>query len=75
MLTYFLGRSLDRREAMVPPARFPGVDKDVLRLLESNMDQAPARRRAREAFKDIQLDIDYILFKVHTYTNSVAYKH
>jgi hypothetical protein len=28
------------------------------------MDEVPARKRAREAFKDIQLGIDHILFKV-----------
>lgn len=56
-----------RREAMTPPARFQGVDEEVLKLLEANMDHAPARRRAREAFKDIQLSIDHILFKVQTY--------
>jgi len=30
----------------------------------SNLDEAPARRRAREAFKDIQLTIDHCLFRV-----------
>ncbi|PKI75627.1 hypothetical protein CRG98_004028 [Punica granatum] len=45
------------------PPKFPGVDEEVLKLLEANMDQAPERRRAREAFKDIQLGIDHILFK------------
>lgn len=30
----------------------------------SNMDEAPARRRAREAFKHIQLAIDHCLFRV-----------
>ncbi|KAK4749118.1 hypothetical protein SAY87_026567 [Trapa incisa] len=48
---------------MEPKSKFPGVDKEVLKLLEANMDEAPARRRAREAFKDIQLSIDHILFK------------
>ena len=32
----------------------------------SNLDEAPARRRAREAFKDIQLAIDHCLFRVCT---------
>ncbi|KAH1241214.1 hypothetical protein GmHk_07G018855 [Glycine max] len=31
----------------------------------SNLDEAPARRRAREAFKDIQLTIDHCLFRVY----------
>ncbi|KAL2896171.1 Caffeoylshikimate esterase [Bienertia sinuspersici] len=30
------------------------------------MDEAPARRRAREAFKDTQLSIDHCLFKIPT---------
>ena len=30
----------------------------------SNLDEAPARRRAREAIKDIQLAIDHCLFRV-----------
>lgn len=49
---------------MAPPVRLPGVDKELQKLLDANMDKAPARRRAREAFKDIQLGIDHILFKV-----------
>lgn len=51
-------------EAMAPQVRFPGVDEELQKLLDAKMDQAPARRRAREAFKDIQLGIDHILFKV-----------
>lgn len=51
-------------EAMAPPVRLPGVDEELQKLLDANMDQAPARRRACEAFKDIQLGIDHILFKV-----------
>lgn len=49
---------------MGPSVKFQGVDDEVKKLLDSNMDEAPARRRAREAFKDIQLGIDHILFKV-----------
>jgi len=41
-----------------------GVDKDLKKILDANMDEVDARRRAREAFKDIQLGIDHILFKV-----------
>ncbi|WCJ25373.1 alpha/beta-Hydrolases superfamily protein [Euphorbia peplus] len=39
------------------------VDKDLLKLLDDDMDEAPARRRVREAFKHIQLSLDHILFK------------
>ncbi|XP_060672573.1 caffeoylshikimate esterase isoform X2 [Ziziphus jujuba] len=53
-------------EVMAPPVRLPGVDKELQKLLDANMDKAPARRRAREAFKDIQLGIDHILFKTPT---------
>ncbi|KAF3444170.1 hypothetical protein FNV43_RR13860 [Rhamnella rubrinervis] len=52
---------------MAPHVRFPGVDEELQKLLDANMDQAPARRRAREAFKDIQLGIDHILFKAPTH--------
>lgn len=59
-------RSVPRWRAMAPAVKLPGggVDNDELRrLLESDMDEAPVRRRAREAFKDIQLSLDHILFK------------
>lgn len=49
---------------MAPPVRLQGVDEELQKLLDANKDEAPARRRAREAFKDIQLGIDHILFKV-----------
>ncbi|XP_027357384.1 caffeoylshikimate esterase-like [Abrus precatorius] len=40
------------------------ITKDDLETIYfSNMDEAPARRRAREAFKDIQLAIDHCLFR------------
>lgn len=44
--------------------KFPGVSDEVQQLLDANMDQVPARRRAREAFKEFQLSIDHILFKM-----------
>ncbi|KAF1877438.1 hypothetical protein Lal_00040153 [Lupinus albus] len=43
--------------------KLQGVDDKLQRILDSNMDEVPARRHAREAFKDIQLGIDHILFK------------
>lgn len=45
--------------------RLPGVDDKLQKILDAKMDEVPARRRAREAFKDIQLGIDHILFKVY----------
>ncbi|KAK4284241.1 hypothetical protein QN277_001100 [Acacia crassicarpa] len=48
---------------MAPRKRLPGVDDELQKILDANMDQVPSRRRAREAFKDIQLGIDHILFK------------
>ncbi|PON87855.1 Alpha/Beta hydrolase fold containing protein [Trema orientale] len=53
-------------EIMAPSVKLQGVDDEMQKLLDSNMDEAPARRRAREAFKDIQLGIDHILFKTPT---------
>jgi acylglycerol lipase len=44
--------------------RFPGVDSELQKILDANMDHVSARRQARHAFKDIQLGIDHILFKV-----------
>ncbi|XWS75467.1 hypothetical protein CRYUN_Cryun01aG0091000 [Craigia yunnanensis] len=48
---------------MAKSLRLKGVDEELLKILDANMDEAPARRRAREAFKDIQIGIDHILFK------------
>ncbi|XP_060194112.1 caffeoylshikimate esterase-like [Lycium barbarum] len=44
--------------------KFPGISEELQKILDANMDNVEARRRAREAFKDIQLSIDHILFKV-----------
>ena len=49
---------------MAKPVRIKGVDEELQKILDANMDEAPTRRRAREAFKDIQIGIDHILFKV-----------
>ncbi|GAU16493.1 hypothetical protein TSUD_167250 [Trifolium subterraneum] len=43
--------------------RFPGVDSELQKILDANMDHVSARRQARHVFKDIQLGIDHILFK------------
>ncbi|EXC55390.1 hypothetical protein L484_001190 [Morus notabilis] len=52
-----------RLEIMAQSLKLQGVGDEMQKLLDANMDEAPARRRAREAFKDIQLGIDHILFK------------
>ncbi|KAL8161119.1 hypothetical protein V2J09_012608 [Rumex salicifolius] len=39
-------------------------DEELKKIIDANMDEAPARRRAREAFKDIQFRIDHCLFKI-----------
>ncbi|KAL8240563.1 hypothetical protein R6Q59_013918 [Mikania micrantha] len=36
---------------------------ELQKILNANMDDVQQRRRAREAFKDIQLNIDHLLFK------------
>lgn len=50
--------------AMVKREKLPGVSDELLRIIDGNMDDVRARRRAREAIKDIQLSIDHVLFKV-----------
>ncbi|KAL2896326.1 Caffeoylshikimate esterase [Bienertia sinuspersici] len=47
-------------------SKFNGISDDLKNILDANMDEAPARRRAREAFKDTQLSIDHCLFKIPT---------
>jgi acylglycerol lipase len=47
------------------PRKWEGVDPALERMvLRACLDQAPERRRVREAFKDVQLNIDHCLFKV-----------
>lgn len=53
---------------MAMATRFPGVDNELQKILDANMDHVGARRLARESFKDIQLRIDHILFKVSIYS-------
>ncbi|KAJ6734994.1 PHOSPHOLIPASE-RELATED [Salix purpurea] len=45
------------------PVKFPEIDDELRKIIGANMDEVPARRLAREAFKDIQLGVDHILFK------------
>ncbi|CAL5186558.1 unnamed protein product [Lathyrus oleraceus] len=42
------------------------MSEELQSIYLSNMDEAPARRLVREAFKDIQLAIDHCLFKFPT---------
>lgn len=53
-----------RRIMAAAKLKFPGISDELSEILDANMDEAPNRRRAREAFKDIQLNIDHILLKV-----------
>lgn len=49
------------------PRKWEGLVDEVLEreVLAACLDQAPERRRIREAFKDVQLSIDHCLFKVN----------
>lgn len=49
---------------MAPRKKLPGISDELQKLADANMDDVSARRRAREAFKGIQLGIDHMLFKV-----------
>ncbi|XP_068636722.1 caffeoylshikimate esterase-like isoform X2 [Aristolochia californica] len=40
-----------------------GVSEELRKLADGNLDLAPERRKVREAFKEIQLGIDFCLFK------------
>ncbi|KAI4350901.1 hypothetical protein L6164_005306 [Bauhinia variegata] len=40
------------------------LSEELLNIYNSNMDEAPARRRVREAFKNIQFTIDHCLFQI-----------
>lgn len=55
---------------MAPKKKLHGVNDELLKLFDSNMDDVSARRRAREAFKGIQLGVDHILFKVFWFSIS-----
>jgi hypothetical protein len=48
------------------PRKWEGVVDEALEreVLGACLDQAPERRRVREAFKDVQLSIDHCHFKV-----------
>lgn len=45
--------------------KWNGVDDKLAKMASmANLDHAPERRRIREAFRDVQLQIDHPLFKV-----------
>lgn len=46
------------------PMMLPEISDELRKIMDANMDEAPARRQAREAIKHIQLGLDHILFKV-----------
>ncbi|KAK2652235.1 hypothetical protein Ddye_012091 [Dipteronia dyeriana] len=58
-----LQRLRENKRVMAPALKFDGLSQELHKILDANMDHAPARRRVRESFKDIQLNIDHILFK------------
>ncbi|KAL9679421.1 hypothetical protein QQ045_017281 [Rhodiola kirilowii] len=41
-----------------------GVGEELNKIASLNLDSAPARRRVRSAFKDVQLQLDHCLFKM-----------
>ncbi|XP_057522217.1 caffeoylshikimate esterase isoform X1 [Amaranthus tricolor] len=49
-----------------PSSEINGISDDLKKIIDANMDEAPNRRHAREAFKKIQLSIDHCLFKAPT---------
>ncbi|KAL6961001.1 acylglycerol lipase [Sarracenia purpurea var. burkii] len=55
---------MGERGAVGKTPKFKGISQEVQEILEADMDEAPARRRAREAFKGVQLSIDHYLFKL-----------
>ncbi|KZV19423.1 caffeoylshikimate esterase [Dorcoceras hygrometricum] len=57
---------------MGKPVKFAGVDEELQKTLDADMDMVGPRRRAREAFKHIQLSIDHILFKVFGIARKLA---
>ncbi|XP_055806039.1 caffeoylshikimate esterase-like isoform X3 [Solanum dulcamara] len=44
--------------------KFEGISEELQKIIDADMDKVEARRRARDAFKDIQLSIDHCLFKM-----------
>ncbi|CAA0813505.1 alpha/beta-Hydrolases superfamily protein [Striga hermonthica] len=57
-------KNLNCFKVMGNSVKFEGVREEVQKILDADMEQVGPRRHAREAFKDIQLSIDHILFKM-----------
>ncbi|KAG9448937.1 hypothetical protein H6P81_008902 [Aristolochia fimbriata] len=60
------GKSRKKSSSTVQPMAklgLEGVSKELQKLADAKLDQAPERRKVREAFKDFQLGIDFCLFK------------
>ncbi|KAL7232046.1 hypothetical protein ACSBR2_010127 [Camellia fascicularis] len=53
---------MDDTKQVGKPPKFKGISHEVQEILEADLDDAQARRRAREAFKQVQLSIDHYLF-------------
>ncbi|KAJ8761295.1 hypothetical protein K2173_001351 [Erythroxylum novogranatense] len=49
---------------MVQPQQLKDISNELQKILDTNMDQAQERRRAREAFKEIQNGINHCLMKI-----------
>ncbi|KAK6927948.1 Serine aminopeptidase, S33 [Dillenia turbinata] len=62
----FFCKKRENRRIMAMRKRLEGVDDELQRIIEVSMDEVAARREAREAIKEIQLNIDHCLFKLPT---------
>ncbi|KAL8123878.1 caffeoylshikimate esterase-like isoform X1 [Apium graveolens] len=49
---------------MPKATKFPDISDKLQKLLDADMSHVANRRRARDAFKDVQLSIDHCLFKM-----------
>lgn len=66
---------MGERAVVGKPPKFKGISQEVQEILEADMEKAPARRRAREAFKEVQLSIDFCLFKVLRLTSAIVHQN
>ncbi|XP_018445351.1 caffeoylshikimate esterase [Raphanus sativus] len=57
------GRTVWQRKSSMAPTAKVDNDDELRRVKDVNKDEAPARRHVRDSFKDIQLNLDHILFK------------
>lgn len=54
--------------------KIDGVSDELNSIASQNLDHAPARRRVRSAFANVQQHLDHILFKVFTSSNFFSKK-